>query len=215
VEVFAVLLVLFLVALVALPVLAANRTRSDRIVCANNLRQVGAAFLVWANDRDDRVPFEVPVAEGGTRLHTLAPNAWLHFSWISNELRTPRILLCPSDTGMPARDFTGNPASGYVHPNFANRATSYFLTHQRSEGPMSLLGGDRNFLGADQVGCSIFGTAVRATWPAFNWRPGLHDGEGNVVLVDGQVSQTDTAGLRAAIGRSGDNSGDLHFVAPR
>ena len=214
-ELVAVLLALLLVALVAWPALAGNRTRGDRIVCANNLRQVGAAFFIWANDRDDLMPFEVSIANGGTRIHPLAPNAWLHFSWISNELRSPKILFCPSDTGTPARDFTGDPASGYVHPNFANRATSYFLTHQRTQGPTAVLAGDRNFYSVEQIGCSFFGTANRITWPGFRWLPSLHEGEGNILLADGQVLQTDTATLRVAIPRTGDDLGDIHFVMPR
>src|SRR3989442_4015702 len=64
----------FVVAAVALllattlPLLANSRLRSDRLVCANNLRRIGVAFHVWSDSRQDRVPWQVPppLADGGT-----------------------------------------------------------------------------------------------------------------------------------------------------
>src|SRR5213075_1294029 len=111
------------------PALANGHPRSDRLVCANNLRRIYVAMQQWGNDHNDRVPFAVPVSEGGTRLHPLAANVWLHFSWISNELGTATVLACPSDNGTVARDFSASPESGYLNPNFRGNATSYFLSH--------------------------------------------------------------------------------------
>src|SRR5947207_15875450 len=100
---------LTLLAIIAAPVLANPRGHADRVVCANKLRQIGLAMQIWGNDHGDAVPHEVPVDQGGTRQHPLAVNAWLHFSWVSNELGNARVLFCPSDEGHPARDFTGDP----------------------------------------------------------------------------------------------------------
>lgn len=213
-ELCAIVLVLFLAVLIAVPAIASSRSRMDRVICANNLRQVGASFLIWANDRGDRMPFDVSMQEGGTMMHSLAPNAWLHFSWISNELRTPKVLFCPSDTGSAALNFTGDPAAGYVHPNFANRATSYFLMHQLYRWPERVLAGDRNLVSSEQVGCSVFRTAAQANWFALSWNNQLHDGEGNLLLFDGQVIQTDVTGLRA-INTPVSDTATVHFVTPR
>src|SRR5206468_10868184 len=113
VELLVVLAVLALLSLVVVPALASNRPRSQRVICANNLRQIGTAMQLWGNDHNELLPQEVAVAEGGTRMHPLAPNVWLHFAWLSNELGSPKVLFCPADTGHPARDFTRNPTGAH------------------------------------------------------------------------------------------------------
>src|SRR5262249_3860072 len=102
-DLLVVLCALGLLALLVLPALANQRPRSQRVVCANNLRRLGMAFQLWANDHNESFPQELPVADGGTGAHPLAANVWLHFSWISNELSDPKLVFCPSDTGQPAR----------------------------------------------------------------------------------------------------------------
>lgn len=220
-EFAALLAALALLAVVALPALAGPRPRSQRVQCANNLRQIVAATQLWGNDHGDRVPWEVALGDGGTKLHALAVNPWLHFSWLSNGLASPVVLLCPSDTGRPAQEFSTDPAKGYLHANFANRATSYFLSHSRNGLASGLMAGDRN-LGFDATanGCSTFTTALnlltRPTTPAFAWNTNLHDRAGNIVRLDGRVDQFSNAELRADIqAMPFDDSGNSHYIAPR
>ena len=154
IELVAVLLVLSLGAAVILPALASNRPRSQRVLCASNLRQIGQAFNLWGNDHGDRLPYNVALTDGGTLRHPLAVNPWLHFSWMSNELSSPAILLCPSDTGRPARDFSADPNGGYLHPNFANAATSYALSHGEDGAGRTIISFDRNMGNEGTLGCS-------------------------------------------------------------
>src|SRR6185436_12299282 len=95
VDLLAVLAVVVLLSALAGPVLANPRLRSDRVVCANNLRQIGMAMQLWANDHGDAIPPEVSLTDGGTFGHPLAANVWLHFSWLSNELRSAQtVFMC-------------------------------------------------------------------------------------------------------------------------
>ena len=106
IELMAVLASLLLLACVALPVLANNKPRAQSVTCFNNLRQIGQAFQVWASDHNDRVPFATCAVDGGTMMNpatcnsigasweNFRSNPWFQFSWISNELRTPKILAC-------------------------------------------------------------------------------------------------------------------------
>src|SRR5262249_51768033 len=71
VDLLAVVAVLAFAGIWVLPALAQSRVRSDRVICANNLRQIGLALHVWGNDHDDLFPLELPVASGGTRGHPL------------------------------------------------------------------------------------------------------------------------------------------------
>ena len=72
-ELLVILAVLTLLALVVLPALANTRPRSARVICANNLRQIGMAMQLWGNDHGDRPPYEVELADGGVGLDGVAP----------------------------------------------------------------------------------------------------------------------------------------------
>ncbi len=95
-----------------LPALARAKDRAQRISCANNMKQIGLAFRVWAIDHDDAFPFNVSTNQGGT-LELSRPgsdgfdrNAVFHLGIMSNELSTPKILVCPADSKQqPALDF--------------------------------------------------------------------------------------------------------------
>lgn len=224
-ELLAVVAITALLLAVALPALANNRPRSHRIICANNLRQIGVAMQVWGNDHGDLPPHQLLVAEGGTRRHPLAANTWLHFSWLSNELANARLLFCPSDTGRPARDFSSDPTGGYVHPNFANQATSYFLTHHYNYAPLPHrpLAGDRNLRMEGFTSDSFYNVAaftfVNPVSQTFGWTNGLHDTVGNLLYADGQVEQADNRRLREAVEGGNDRItpvlARMRFCVPR
>lgn len=188
----------------------------------NNLRQTGMGLQLWGNDHEDTLPQEVPALQGGTRQHALAPNVWLHLAWISNGIATPKILLCPSDTGRPAHDFTGNPDGGYLNANFRNGATSYFLGYTGILSPGhadEIIAGDRNIATAGVAGCSRFNTAltVLRSPPAgiAQWTSGLHGPAGNVLSFDGRVQQLGREGLNRALERRFDDNGSRHIITPR
>src|SRR5438093_954184 len=55
----------------------AQETRA-LLTCVDHLKQIGLAARIWANDHQERLPF--------------------NFLAMSNELSTPEMLVCPSDT---------------------------------------------------------------------------------------------------------------------
>lgn len=220
-ELLVIVAVVTLLALVVLPALANTRPRSARVICANNLRQIAAAMQLWGNDHSDQAPWDVAIAEGGTKVHPLAVNAWLHFAWMSNELVSAKVLLCPSDSGRPAFDFSLAPDTGYLHANLRGNATSYLLSHAFRGSPNVLLVADRN-MGSDQGagGCAVFNTALRASMRpfsgAFVWTTNLHNQQGNFLRADGRVEQLSNQALREEIGKSPiDDNGTIHFITPR
>jgi hypothetical protein len=88
--------------------------RAVQITCVNNLKQVGLAFRQWALDNADQFPFNVSTNAGGTRelcdrgTDGFERNAACHLLVMSNELNTPKILVCPKDKRrQPGVSFTG------------------------------------------------------------------------------------------------------------
>src|SRR5438105_15916827 len=102
IEALTVVFVLVVLGGLILPASNGNRFKSERVQCVNNLKNIGLALRIFATDNADRFPWEVPVADGGTReLHALG--APFHtFKVLSNELSTPKILVCPQDKAKKA-----------------------------------------------------------------------------------------------------------------
>ena len=226
-ELLVMLAVLSLLVMIVLPVRAGQRSRSQQAVCLNNLRQIGAAFQAWGHDHGDRLPFYVPVWEGGITLvssgaspgpvdpyGSVRGNAWFQFSWISNGLPSPAVLACPSDMAKkPATTWGGDPATGLLHPNFQNNAVSYIVTHGWASQPntKSLLCSDRN-LRASAISasfCSLLGPSTRVT-STLSWTGSIHSDTGNILSTDGSVEETTSAGLE----RESPLYNSFHFIAP-
>jgi Domain of unknown function (DUF4190)/GYF domain 2 len=87
-----------------LPALSQAKNRAQSISCMNNMKQVGLAYRTWALDHQDAFPFNVSTNQGGTfELCDVASDGFdgsgaFHLQVMSNELSTPKILICPADT---------------------------------------------------------------------------------------------------------------------
>jgi type II secretory pathway pseudopilin PulG len=201
-----------------LPALARPRTRVPGLVCVNNLKNIGLAFRVFATDNNDQYPMQLSLTNfGSLELLGDAQKVWVPFSVLSNELSTPKILLCPADRfgRVEAAGFftNGGASSGQAAgiPFASNRNLSYFLGVDATAktGPM-LLSGDRSLtndfpspfrFGEAMVGS--LGTNHTASRGA-GWDKRVHRFRGNVCLGDGGVQQTSEVDLRTLLRNSGD-----------
>jgi type II secretory pathway pseudopilin PulG len=186
VEVLVVIAILFVVAALLLPALADRNHRSPRISCVNNLKQIGLSYRLWEGDNGDKYPMNVSVTNGGTMGLANGRNAWINFFVMSNQLSTPRVLHCPSDTDgfMATNSWSG----------LNNQNVSYFVGLDASEtDPQAILSGDDNF---EIKGVPIkSGLLEISSNTPIAWSATRHKFAGNILLSDGSVQMLNNSSL--------------------
>jgi hypothetical protein len=121
---------------------------------------------------------------------------------MSNELNTPKILFCPSETDSSRKRAAYFPGVSYLGTAGEPRLTgnfnvSYFVGVDAVDTePQRFLTGDRNLTNGTAV---VRGMLTVTTNHMTGWTAEMHVKQGNVGLADGSVQSFSTAGLRAAV----------------
>jgi hypothetical protein len=168
-----IVVVVVLLMIISVAVLLPHRrvyVGATRISCINNLKQIGIAYRIWANDNGGQIPSLAANLNGGWNELLSGNNpgryCWMNYATMSNELGlSPRILACPSDERAYAAEFM----------NITNNdSLSYFVGVQADANhPSWLLGGDRNL--------------AAGTVPKKDYGFSPTDGKGNDVIIKGPV----------------------------
>ena len=154
------------------------RREARIITCISNLKQIGDAYRVWEGNHGDKFPMQTSVTNGGTMELVNGNNAWINFLVMSNELRLPKILICPADADkIASTNFT---------TDFNNSKISYFVGLDADEtNPQMFLSGDDNFAIGDVPVKS--GLLQLSTNTSICWTATRHHFSGEIVLSDGSV----------------------------
>lgn len=193
-EVFVVIVILGVLAAILLPAFTAHGCKCQKISCVSNLKQIGIAYRIWAGDNGEKYPMQFSVTNGGAFEFATGSNSWMVYSVMSNELSTPKVVICPQDRkSVLATDFG---------KAFNNSNVSYFVGLNADEDhPQMMLSGDDNFaIGGVSIksGLLEFSTNAPISWTAVR-----HKYAGNIGLVDGSVVSTSSSFLRQVLVQTG------------
>jgi len=221
IELLVVIAIIAILAAMLLPALAAAKRKAQRINCVNNIHQINLAFKTWEGDNGDRYPMAVSTTKGGALEDVMSasqtasyPSAGITnvFCVMSNELSTPKVLYCTSDTAASRGVATNFPQLGNPNPGGTSttgtNCVSYFVCGDAADTyPQMILDGDRNLGTASTVG--TYAQAITMTggvqWPgtsgkSWAWSGNdLHLKVGNIGMADGSVQQTTPSSLWAAM----------------
>ena len=197
-ELLVVMAVTFILVAVFLPAIADRKVPAYRIQCVNNLKQTGLAFRIWEGENGDRYPMAVPSTStnGGSMDFLTGPNAFRTFQVMSNELSTPKILLCPKETETSKDRFM---ATNFT--TLCNSNLSFFVGVDASEtNSAMILSGDHNITNGTPI---RNGLLALTTNRLAGWTSEIHNKVGNVALADGSVQQDSILGLQNQIAGTG------------
>jgi len=168
-----------------------RKVSGARVYCTSNLKQIGLAFRLWSGDHGERFPMSVSPFEGGTLGFFRSDDAFYHFLAVSNEVNTPKVLACPSDTNRTlAKDFA----------SLSNGNVSYFIGLDATElDYRMILSGDRNISTNSLLSPGILRLTIN---PVTKWTKELHSHCGNIGLADGSAQQVSDAALMSQINSS-------------
>ena len=91
-----------------MPALIQIREHAHRVICSSNLRQVGLATVLYADDHSGNLPPSEFSEPGGNKQEMMAvhlglgPEEWEGLGWLYVEryFTAPQILYCPSHHGV-------------------------------------------------------------------------------------------------------------------
>jgi prepilin-type processing-associated H-X9-DG protein len=193
-----VLVVVFIVTILLAVILPALPRRYDwrkYESCVNNLKQIGLAYRIWEGDNNDKYPNTVSVTNGGAMELAMTGNVAAVFLVMSNELGTPKVVLCPRDL---EKDYAANFSDGFSAKN-----VSYFvnLDATNDDNPRLFLSGDGNFaIGGVPVKSGLLELSTNSP---ISWTAARHKFAGNIGLVDGSVESTSSSSLRQILVQTG------------
>jgi competence protein ComGC len=199
-ELGVVIAILIILAALLLPALASFKRKSSRVYCENNLKQIGLAYRIWEGDNNDSFPMGISVANGGSMEMVVTGEVVQTFQLMSNELSTPKILICDGDQDNPG-DTSRTFSTNFSSLSISN--ISYFVPVgvTNESNPHAVLSGDCNF----QIGGKPAAAGLLSLWKndPVSWQPPRHGVKGYLGFTDLSIQWTSASDLRRDLVQTG------------
>jgi hypothetical protein len=212
----------FLLAVLALPMLAAVADEGKIQACQSNLKDIGLGFNQWADNHGQRMPWRVGKEDGGAYGMSTPGRGWLLFYFLTNHLESPKVLACPADDAVNAASNWGRrPEGGYFNPTYRANAVSYLVgLDVRPEAPQSILSGDRNLeFSSRNLTCDYAkmpgAASLEPRDESVQWQNSIHLQQGNILFRDGSVATQDSPQLRNVLPATKAAHAENHVLPPR
>jgi prepilin-type N-terminal cleavage/methylation domain-containing protein len=198
IELLVVIAIIGILASLLLPSLAGALRKAKRIKCVSNMRQMGTAMIMFAQDNDDRLPWQLTPSlqiEHFGKHYSSEPGSILASRGLKREIVTPKILWSPCDAERQA-------AQEQAILDWANyktregrpipaEAISYVFCEGGDIGrPTSILAATRNLSSTDFANARWVGADERSgpngDAPE-NAVTGLFESQGQLAMADGSA----------------------------
>lgn len=126
IELLVVVAIIVILAGILYPVFAATRRAAYNAACLSNLKQVGLAVSMYAQDYDEAFPAACSMADRWPATVDAQPADWpkhkTPFAWevVAPYVKNPGIWRCPGDVGFTVSDPTGKPVVDFRPNTFSH-----------------------------------------------------------------------------------------------
>jgi len=138
---------ILVVAGITFPTLSNMRQRAWRITCTDRLRNVGAGFIRYAGDNDDRIPYVATTAGARWSRGDKGSNTRHPFLLLKKQYLTPRDFICPGNRNAAAVNIPADQLA--VHNDFPSTNNFPFSFRIMCDKSSGRLNGRRYILMSD------------------------------------------------------------------